>query len=106
MMLKMCLQIKYDEALNTNIQGNNSAKVIGKNVYYYLKTADDALNEADEIPPYWSPDAKLSVSNKVGNKLQLNWPAATDNVAVTSYLVYQDPKQLGFNRQAYTIRVI
>ena len=44
------LQIKYDEALNTNIQGNNSAKVIGKNVYYYLKTADDALNEAEEIP--------------------------------------------------------
>jgi queuine tRNA-ribosyltransferase len=69
------LQIKYDEALNTNIQGNNSAKVIGKNVYYYLKTADDALNEADEIPPYWSSEAELSVTNKVGNKLQLNWPA-------------------------------
>jgi hypothetical protein len=95
------LQIKYDEALNTNIQGNNSAKVIGKNVYYYLKTADDALNEADEIPPYWSSEAELSVTNKVGNKLQLNWPAATDNVAVTSYLVYQDQKLLGSTDKPY-----
>ena len=65
-MLNMCCQIKYDEALNTNIQGNNSAKVIGKNVYYYLKLLDDALNEADEIPPTGVLEVELSVTNKVG----------------------------------------
>jgi hypothetical protein len=54
-----------------------------------------------KYPPYWSSEAELSVTNKVGNKLQLNWPAATDNVAVTSYLVYQDQKLLGSTDKPY-----
>ncbi|MDD4295380.1 MAG: beta-propeller fold lactonase family protein [Ruminiclostridium sp.] len=45
---------------------------------------------ADATAPVWSLDSTLSITNKTVNGFTLNWPAATDNIAMDSYRIYSD----------------
>ncbi len=44
----------------------------------------------DTQAPVWPAEATLSISNPSDTGLTLSWPAATDNLAVAGYKVYQD----------------
>ena len=52
------------------------------------QTAPVAVTTPDNVPP--SVPAGLNITNLAGNSLTLNWTAATDNVAVATYVVSRD----------------
>jgi|GEM_PF-3459203 len=82
------LLINYDDSSSTNIRGNNTSKVIGKDVYFYMTTKDLAPTD-DITAPTWG-DAELTASDQGASSLTLNWDAASDNLKVDHYSVYQD----------------
>lgn len=75
--------------------------VTGKSVNLYSKDNTSASNpetqllvkrvvQSDTIPPQWPNGAALKSINLGTDFVQLAWPAATDNSAVSNYKVYQN----------------
>ncbi len=49
----------------------------------------------DTIAPSWPNQSALTVTNLTENGLTLTWPAATDNVGVAAYKIYQNGAAIG-----------
>ncbi|MGI6686404.1 MAG: fibronectin type III domain-containing protein [Bacillota bacterium] len=94
---------EYVLFVGKDICGNNAAKNIGKDIYYYLATGAASVIP-DEEAPYWEANDALTITNQKGTSLQLNWPAAKDNTRVENYLVYQGQELLTTtNKRNYTV---
>jgi endonuclease I/chitodextrinase len=98
-------QVFTDTFLNILLQWHNqdpvSQKEIDRNNAIYIR--QNNRNPFIDFPQYanqiWSnspdteaPTAPLNVvaSNNTNTTIQLNWTASTDNVGITSYLIYAD----------------
>ncbi|MBI2875948.1 MAG: fibronectin type III domain-containing protein, partial [Candidatus Tectomicrobia bacterium] len=96
-----------DTLLGTVDGSTTSYEVIGlspKTQYGFTVKAGDAAGNwssaglsvsvktkaaADNAPPSWPRRSSLTASNVGTTSLTLSWPAATDNVGVTGYQIYQ-----------------
>ncbi|MEN6327872.1 MAG: fibronectin type III domain-containing protein [Syntrophomonas sp.] len=73
--------VKLDKTLTAQ-----SSKQLGFDIAWQFTT-----DVADKTAPYWGTNDTLNVNYvKDPTIATLTWPAATDNVAVTQYKVYQD----------------
>lgn len=75
-----------------------SIETVGLPSQYKLKViynSDNIQVAVDATAPSWPADASLSGTNISQTKLTLNWPAATDDVAIASYSIYQGSTLLG-----------
>jgi len=52
-------------------------------------------DDTDTTPPAWPVDSTLSAISVTSSSLTLEWPAASDNVGVTTYVIYKNGKYLG-----------
>ncbi|MCZ8521116.1 MULTISPECIES: fibronectin type III domain-containing protein [Paenibacillus] len=53
-----------------------------------------AYQSGDRQAPVWPAGSALTVTDVTYNRAQLSWPAAEDDTAVTSYLIYRDGQLL------------
>ncbi len=58
-------------------------------------TAGQSCSPADTQAPAWPVGSTLTPSNVTATGLTLSWNAATDNVGVTGYRIYQGSQQVG-----------
>jgi len=59
-----------------------------------LHTGAELEEEVDTTSPQWSSDAELKATEVKADSVLLNWSAATDDVGVTAYVVYQGEEEL------------
>ncbi|WP_338633129.1 Exoglucanase B precursor [Sporomusa ovata DSM 2662] len=76
------------------VSGNLTAKT-GVKMKYDKVVNFTTLGATDTTAPVWASGSSLTASNVTQTGVTLNWTAATDNKAVTSYKVYNGTTLIG-----------